>query len=87
MIKKLSQSPIMAYYGIAFEYGRSQKDGKTTLRYELPWKPICCHSNQQSVFKWSYNCLFIRLRWVWQVWKTLKENIAIFVAVKPNMLS
>ena len=48
--KKHPQSPIMAYYGIAFEYGRSWKDGKRTLRCELSWEPTCYHSNQQNVF-------------------------------------
>ncbi len=27
--------------------GRSIKDGSKNLRYLLPWKPICCHSNKK----------------------------------------
>ncbi len=41
--KKLYKSSVMAHFGIAFEY---EKDRKKILRYVLPWKQTCCHSNQ-----------------------------------------
>ncbi len=43
VIEKLYKSSIMAHFGIAFEY---KMDRKKILRYLLPWKQICCHSNQ-----------------------------------------
>ncbi len=39
----------MAHFVIAFEYPKLGRDGKKIVRFVLPWKQTCCHSNQKYV--------------------------------------
>ena len=76
VIEKLLQSSMMVIIALHLGMGGQGRMGS--------W--MSCHGNQHVAIeiskvhiRWSYNYLFTHWDWVWQVWETLKENIAIFV--------
>ena len=54
--KILYQSPIMATLTLKGHMDSCRKMERGTLWYLLPWKPKCCHSNQNMCSMWPVAC-------------------------------